>query len=93
MDGYDKKYQFLNSKHLLLWKIIEKYSLQGYKKFNLGGVINIFSSNERYNGLNEFKLSFNPDIIEYLGDLELICNNTLYFMYKNSRNFKNILKK
>lgn len=93
MDGYDKKYQFLNSKHLLLWKIIEKYSIQGYKKFNLGGVINIFSSNERYNGLNEFKLSFNPDIIEYLGDLELICNNTLYFIYKNSRNFKNILKK
>lgn len=91
MDGYDKKYQFLNSKHLLLWKLIEKYSLQGYKKFNLGGVINIFSSNERYNGLNEFKLSFNPDIIEYIGDIELICNNTLYFMYKN--NIKNILKK
>lgn len=90
MDGYDKKYQFLNSKHLLLWKIIEKYSLQGYKKFNLGGVINIFSSNDRYNGLNEFKLSFNPDIIEYIGDLELICNNTLYFMYKNSLN---LLKK
>ena len=91
MDGYDKKYQFLNSKHLLLWKIIEKYSLQGFKKFNLGGVINIFSSNERYNGLNEFKLSFDPDIIEYVGDMELICNNTLYFMYKN--NIKNILKK
>lgn len=93
MDGYDKKYQFLNSKHLLIWKLIEKYSLQGYKKFNLGGVINIFSSNERYNGLNEFKLSFNPDIVEYIGDMELICNNTLYFMYKNSKSFKNILKK
>ncbi len=91
MDGYDKKYQSLNSKHLLLWKLIEKYSLQGYKKFNLGGVINIFSSNERYNGLNEFKLSFDPDIIEYVGDMELVCNNTLYFMYKN--NIKNILKK
>ncbi len=91
MDGYDKKYQFLNSKHLLLWKLIEKYSLQGYKKFNLGGVINPFTSNERYNGLNEFKLSFDPNIIEYIGDMELICNNTLYFMYKN--NLKNILKK
>lgn len=91
MDGYDKKYQFLNSKHLLLWKLIEKYSLQGYKKFNLGGVINPFSSNDRYNGLNEFKLSFDPNITEYVGDMELICNNTLYFMYKN--NLKNILKK
>lgn len=91
MDGYDKRYQFLNSKHLLLWKLIEKYSLQGYKKFNLGGVINIFSDNSRYNGLNEFKLSFNPNIIEYLGDLELVCNNTLYFMYKNSKQLKNFL--
>lgn len=93
MDGYDKRYQSLNSKHLLLWKLIEKYSLQGYKKFNLGGVINPFSDNQRYNGLNEFKLSFNPNIIEYLGDLELICNNTLYFMYKNSEPIRNLLKK
>ena len=92
MDGYDKRYQFLNSKHILLWKLIEKYSLQGYKKFNLGGVINPFSSNERYNGLNEFKLNFNPNIIEYLGDLELICNNTLYFMYNNSKQLKFFLK-
>ena len=93
MDGYDKKYSHLNSKHLLLWKLIERYSNLGYKKFNLGGVINIFSSNERYNGLNEFKLNFRPNIIEYLGDLELICNNKLYFMYKNSIPFKNFLKK
>lgn len=91
MDGYDKRYQFLNSKHLLLWKLIEKYSLQGYKKFNLGGIINPFSDNQRYNGLNEFKLSFNSYIIEYLGDLELICNNTLYFMYTNSKQLKGIL--
>lgn len=93
MDGYNKRYQFLNSKHLLLWKLIEKYSLQGYKNFNLGGVINIFSDNQRYNGLNEFKLNFNSNIIEYLGDLELICNNTLYFMYKNSSSLRKILKK
>lgn len=93
MDGYDKKYHHLNSKHLLLWKLIERYSNLGYKKFNLGGVINIFSSNERYNGLNEFKLNFGPDVVEYLGDLELICNNPLYFMYKNLIPFKNFLKK
>lgn len=92
MDGYDKRYQFLNSKHLLLWKLIEKYSLQGYKKFNLGGIINPFSDNQRYNGLNEFKLSFNPHIVEYLGDLELICNNALYFMYINSNQLKNLIK-
>lgn len=93
MDGYDKKYNFLNSKHLLLWKLIERYSQLGYKNFNLGGVINIFSSNERYNGLNEFKLNFGPNVVEYLGDLELICNNKLYFMYKNSLPFKHFLKK
>lgn len=93
MDGYDKKYHYLNSKHLLLWKLIERYSKLGYKKFNLGGVISIFSSNERYNGLNEFKLNFSPNVIEYLGDLELICNNKLYFMYKNTKQFKSFFKK
>lgn len=93
MDGYDKKYHHLNSKHLLLWKLIERYSGLGYKKFNLGGVINVFSSNERYNGLNEFKLNFGSDVVEYLGDLELICNNTLYFMYKNSIPVPHFFKK
>lgn len=93
MDGYNTSFKRLNAKHLLIWKLIEKYSNEGYKKFNLGGLTNPEIENNLYHGLNEFKTSFNSKIIEYIGDLELITNKSLYFMYKNKISIKNILKK
>lgn len=92
MDGYDNKFKSLNSKHLLLWKLIENYSIQNYKKFNLGGITNPFEKNNKYEGLNTFKLGFNSKVYEYIGDLELVCNNTKYFLIKNSF-LKKTLKK
>lgn len=93
MDGYDNKFKSFNSKHLLIWKLIERYSKQGFKKFNLGGITNPMLENNPYEGLNNFKLGFNAKCIEYIGDLELITNNALYFMYKNTFSIAHILKK
>lgn len=92
MDGYDSKYKSLNSKHLLIWKLMETYSNAGFKKFNLGGMTNLNIKNNKYEGLNNFKLGFDAKVYEYIGDLELICNNPKYFMIKNTA-LKNILKK
>lgn len=93
MDGYNPTYQKFNGKHLLLWKVIEKYAKEGYKRFSLGGVINPESKNKKFEGLNEFKLNFGAKIYEYAGDFELITNNTQYFMYRNSAPIRNILKR
>ncbi len=93
MDGYDPKYGRFNAKHLLIWKLIERYSKQGYKKFNLGGMTNPELSDNKYKGLNKFKINFGAKIYEYAGDFELITNNTKYFMYKNTLPIKNILKR
>ena len=48
--------------------------------------------NHKYKGLNEFKLNFNSRCIEYLGDLELIINPTLYNIYRNTKPLRYILK-
>lgn len=93
MDGYDPKYKFLSSKHLLIWKLMEKYSKQGYNKFNLGGISNYNLVNNKYKQLNEFKFGFNAKAYEYIGDLELITNSALYFIYRNSAPIRGILKK
>lgn len=90
MDGYDKNYRYLNAKHLLLWKVIEEYSKKGYKKFNLGGISNI-NKDEKYKGLNEFRMNFGSCAMEYIGDFELVTNNTLYFMYKKTTKIKKII--
>ena len=93
MDGYNKKYKQFNAKHLLLWKVIERYAKLSYENINLGGIISIFEESDKYKGLNEFKLNFNPTITEYIGDFEIICNQPLYFMYRNSNSLKKIIKK
>ncbi len=86
MDGFDNKYKVLNSKHLLIWKLMERYSKNGIQKFNLGGMTDPHCN--EFKGLNDFKLNFNAKCIEYIGDLELVTNNPLYFMYRNSISFK-----
>lgn len=82
MDGFDTKYKIFNAKHLLMWKIIEKYSNLGYKRLNLGGITDIRVNNEKYRGLNDFKTNFNASIVEYAGDFELVINQAKYFLYR-----------
>lgn len=92
MDGYDKNYSSLNGKHLLLWKLIEKYSGSQFTKFNFGGITGP-DDKEKFKGLNDFKLNFGSSVEEYIGDLELIINQTKYFMMKKALPIASILKK
>ena len=92
IDSFDKKFKHFNGKHLLLWKLMVRYSKLGFKKFNLGGISNP-NKPGIYKQLNEFKLSFNPKIFEYAGDFELITDRPLYFMYHNSKDIGGMFKK
>lgn len=93
MDGYDPKFKTFNAKHLLIWKLLEKYSNEGYKIFNFGGISNVTLKDNKYKGLNEFKLGFGGIAVEYIGDLELITNKPLYLLDKSNIPIPNILKK
>ena len=81
IDSRDKAYSSFNSKHILLWKIMEKYAREGYTKFNLGGVSNVKLKPNKFKGLNDFKCNFNPKVYEYLGDFELVAIKSLHLMY------------
>lgn len=93
IDGFDHRFKKFNSKHLLIWKLIEKFSKEGYKEFNLGGVTNPKLEDNKYQGLNDFKTGFGAKIYEYFGDLELVCNKGLYLMYQSGAPLRSILKK
>ena len=93
-DGHDKRFKKFNSKHLLLWKIMEKYANLGYQSFSLGGVANpTLKENNSYMGLTTFKNGFHPTFIEYIGDLELITNNPKYFIYRQTSPLRSFKKK
>jgi peptidoglycan pentaglycine glycine transferase (the first glycine) len=93
MDGYDPKFKRFNSKHLLIWKLLEKYSNEGYSIFNFGGVTSVTLKENKYEGLNNFKIGFNSTIVEYIGDLELITNKTLYLLEKSNIPLPHAIKK
>ena len=92
IDGYDKKFKSLNSKHLLIWQIIDIYKNQGYTKFNLGGMSNLTIDDKKYNGLDEFKLGFGSKMYEYAGDFELVTHKRNYNLYRNYVPLKNLIK-
>ena len=82
MDGYNTEYKKFNGKHLLLWKIIENYANKSFDRFNIGGMVNYNIKDGKYKGLNDFKASFGSKQIEYIGDLELICDSPSYYLSK-----------
>lgn len=92
IDGYDEEFKKLNSKHLLIWQLIDLYKKQGFKKFNLGGMSNALIDNREFIGLNNFKLGFGAKMYEYLGDFELITNKINYNLYRNYVPLKNLIK-
>lgn len=84
IDGHDEVYKNINSKHLLIWKLIEKYSQDGYHKFNLGGMANYKLKENKFKGLNDFKFGFGSKCVEYIGDFELVINSNLYILFIKS---------
>ena len=92
MDGYNPEFKKFNAKHLLIWKLIEKYSLEKFKKFDMGGIANygLKSNNNKFASLNEFRLGFGSTGYEYAGDFEIKANKFFYFLYQT---FSPITKK
>lgn len=75
--GYDPKYKDLNANHFLHNEIIERYR-EEYDYLDLGGIGGDFSENSRYYGLDKFKIGFNPEIVEYIGEFDIILNKLAF---------------
>ncbi len=94
LDGYNNEFKHLYAKHLLIWKLMERFAKEGYLEFNLGGIANpLINENNKYKGLTDFKLNFNGSSIEYIGDFELVTSYPLYTLYRNTSPIRRILKK
>ncbi len=94
LDGYNEQYKHLCPKHLLIWKLMEKFAKEGYKELNLGGISNPkYEGENEFENLNKFKLSFNSSCIEYGGDFELITSIPLYALYRNGAPIRKIFGK
>lgn len=77
ISGYDNYLKRYPSNYFLYFSILNYYK-NDYKYADLNGVTGDFSVNNPYHGLNRFKMSFNPEIYEYIGEFDLIINEQQY---------------
>lgn len=83
IDGFDQQYSSLNANYLLKWRMIDDYNKKGFKYLNMNAIVGEFTRKNKYSGLNEMKLGFNPIITEYLGQFDIVLNNFTYNLYKS----------
>ena len=84
ISGFDFEYDKTIFKYFLYYKFMEYYKTLGYTYLDLNGISGNFTEKNPYKGLNDFKLSFNPSAYEYIGEFDLVINNTYYNILWNS---------
>ncbi|MBR1416706.1 MAG: peptidoglycan bridge formation glycyltransferase FemA/FemB family protein [Bacilli bacterium] len=77
VSGYDKKYRDLNSIDFLYYKLIEYYKYN-YEFLDLDGFSGDVSETNPFIGLNNFKMGFNPEVYEDIGEFDIIFKNSIY---------------
>lgn len=82
VSGIDTNYKKFNANYFLHYKILEHYK-QELKFVDLNGITGDFSEQNPYKGLNDFKLGFNPNAYEFIGEFDFIINEKAYYsLYK-----------
>lgn len=85
IEGFNQTYRNFNPNYLLKWEIIKKTNEEGYQYFNLNGIVGEFNEQNKYSGLNEMKLGFNAQALEFIGEFDLIINKTVYNLYAKKK--------
>lgn len=92
MSGFDTNFKRFNSNYFLHYKILEYYK-KYYDFADLNGITGDFSKENPYYGLNKFKLGFNPKVYEFIGEYDLVINNTVYHSMLKSGKLAKIFNK
>lgn len=77
ISGYDKRYKRFSPNYFLHYQLCEYYK-NNYDYLDLNGITGDFKKDNPYYGLNKFKLGFNPQAFEFIGEFDLIINKGAY---------------
>ena len=80
--GTSTEYRYFQAQYLIQWEMIRKSVEEGYKVYNFYGISGNFDPKDSRYGLYEFKKSFGGNVIEYLGDFDLIISPFKYYLRK-----------
>jgi len=82
--GYDTNYKRYSPNYFLHYNIINYYK-DNYDYLDLNGIVGDFKNDNPYSGLNRFKLGFNPILLEYIGEFDLIVEPKSYEILLNNK--------
>ena len=74
---YDTNLAKFDANYFLHYNLIVYYK-DDFDFLGLNGITGDLSNSNRYKGLNDFKLGFNPIAVEYIGEFDLIINYNEY---------------
>ena len=77
ISGFDKKLSRFAPNYFLYNAILQYYK-NSYKYADLNGITADFNKDNKYYGLNRFKMGFKPDIYEYIGEFDLVIDEKEY---------------
>jgi len=77
ISGFDQEFKKLCPNYFLHYKLIEYYK-KDYDFMDLNGITGDFSNINPYKGLDEFKKGFKPLAFEYIGEFDLLINESAY---------------
>lgn len=75
--SFNPSYKRFAPNYFLHYNLI-KYYQREFDYLDLNGIVGNFKEENPYTGLNRFKLGFNPDLYEYIGELDLIIEPKSY---------------
>lgn len=76
-----KEFMKYNAQYLLQWEMINYAIDNNYQTFNFYGIDGDFSEESKNYGLFDFKRGFGSEVVELIGEFDLVINKTYYKLY------------
>ena len=88
LTGKTTEYDYLYPEYYLYYKLIEKYK-EDYEYIDLYGIANDFDEASKYIDINKLKTDFNSNIIEYIGELDIIISEWRFKIVEKNNSLSN----
>ncbi len=79
-----KEFMKYNSQYLLQWQMITYAKENNYQTFNFYGIDGNFTKESKNYGLFDFKRGFGAEVVELIGEYDLIINKPMYSLYNTA---------
>ena len=77
--GSYKEFMKYNAQYLIQWEMIQYAIKNKYERYNFYGIEGKFDDE---NGVYGFKKGFDGEVVEFIGEFDLVVNKGYYYLYK-----------